>query len=154
MDEWDLHWTLKRLNTGLRTVFAACYPARSENALHQNWTPTVTRALKGSCQVILWISSHMNLMWVKIQVCVTAWRLLLCVDMTLGLPESLWRMQEFIKLRRSIKMSGFYRVRWEEEWLCGLRGQVNNSELDCPGLFVQCLGLLLKALLLLCALVS
>lgn len=54
---------------------------------------------------------------------------------------SLRYMEEIIKLKRSIKMSGFYQVRWEEEWLCGLRGQVNYSEVYCLGLLVQYSGI-------------
>lgn len=55
--------------------------------------------------------------------------------------ETLWYTEEIIKFKRSIKMSGFYQVRWEGEWLCGLRGQVNYSEVDCAGVLVRRSGL-------------
>lgn len=44
--------------------------------------------------------------------------------------------RELWNARGSIKMSGLYQVRWEE-WLCGPRGQVNNSEDDCLPLLVR-----------------
>lgn len=44
---------------------------------------------------------------------------------------------ELWRARGSIKMSGLYQVRWEEEWLCGPRGQVNNSEGNCLAFLVR-----------------
>lgn len=49
-------------------------------------------------------------------------------------------------------MSVFYHVRGDGEWLGGLRGQVNNSEVNCLGLLVQLSGL--KAQILYCVLMS
>lgn len=81
---------------------------------------------------------------------------LLCVSSVLCLPNNLLHLPVFVCLlflppdwlrgftsrkrwsaRGSIKMSGFYQVSWEEEWLCGPRGQVNNSEGDCLALLVR-----------------
>lgn len=51
--------------------------------------------------------------------------------------ETLFQEGEIIKPKRSIKMPGSYQVNWEEELLCGPRGQVNYSEVDCLGLLVR-----------------
>lgn len=59
------------------------------------------------------------------------------------------RTGKWLDLKRSIKMSGFYQVRWEEETThtgsVDLRGQVNNSAVDCSGLFVRSTGSCSKA---------
>lgn len=105
--------------------------------LHLN--STLRRGLEGSRKVIPWISSGSKSKLVsQLEDCslldrydtVSAWG-----------AEPLWDMEAIIKFKRSIKMSGFYQVRWEGEWLCGLRGQVNYSEVDCPGLLVRRSGL-------------
>lgn len=66
--------------------------------------------------------------------------------------ESLWYNENLIRFKRSVIMSVFYHVRGDGEWLGGLRGQVNNSEVNCLGLLVQLSGL--KAQILYCVLMS
>lgn len=84
--------------------------------------------------------AQINFMWARVQVCVTAWRQFIVGRRRVCQSGWVWSIEEIIKFKRSIKMSGFYQVRWEEEWLRGLRGQVNYSEVDCPGLFDAALG--------------
>lgn len=84
--------------------------------------------------------AQINFTWARVQVCVTAWRQFIVGRRRVCQSGWVWSIEEIIKFKRSIKMSGFYQVRWEEEWLRGLRGQVNYSEVDCPGLFDAALG--------------
>lgn len=84
--------------------------------------------------------AQINFTRARIQVCVTAWRRFIVGRRRVCQSGWVWSVEEIIKFKRSIKMSGFYQVRWEEEWLRGLRGQVNYSEVDCPGLLDAALG--------------